>query len=90
MTTVEINEYEVKLRRIADEINEANRDKPASEVATIIEQRMNTLTAVSRDAVLKIASQVDFVGAQEFAELTNDEAIAWDLIVTKVRCSGVV
>lgn len=80
-----MTEYEKALAKIADDISQAHREDPAEKVATLIEEKMNALTVAGRSAILKVAGEVDFVGAQEFADLTSDEALAWKLMVMKVR-----
>jgi hypothetical protein len=86
VTTIELDEYDALLKKIADDFLEKHRGEP--DAIGLLEQRMNALTAAARTAILKIASEVDFTGAQEFARLTADEALAWKLVVTKVRVRG--
>lgn len=43
------------------------------------------LTTFEASALLKIADEVNFVGAQEFARLSDKEAEAWEKLVAAVR-----
>lgn len=43
------------------------------------------LTTFEASALLKIADEVGFVGAQEFARLSDKEAAAWEALVKAVR-----
>jgi hypothetical protein len=39
------------------------------------------LSVAEAKAILKVADEVDFVGAQEFARLDDDETAAWGRVV---------
>lgn len=50
-----------------------------------VEDVVTMFTSTELRAVLKIADEVGFVGAQEFARLSDEEAAAWDALVAAAR-----